>query len=90
VAFTTGIAPLNKTVDFSFYPNPVKDLLTFKASEIYSHYSFVILNLNGQELLKQTISEAKTIIDVSTLPGGVYFMKITGDSFVQVRKLIKE
>lgn len=90
VSFSSGIPPLNKTINFSFYPNPVKDILTIKASEIYSQYSFVILNINGQELLQHEIIEPKTTIDVSTLPGGVYFMKITGDGFVQVRKLIKE
>ena len=90
VSLSAGIPPMNKTVNFSFYPNPVKDVLTIRASEIYSQYSFVILNLNGQELFKQDITEPKTTIDVSTLPGGVYFMKITGDGFVQVRKLIKE
>lgn len=90
VSLTSGLPALNKSTSFSFYPNPVKDLLTIKASEIYSQYSFVILNLNGQELIKQEITEPKTTIDVSSLSGGVYFMKISGDGFVQVRKLIKE
>jgi hypothetical protein len=45
---------------------------------------------SGQEVLKQTIKNTKTQIDISSLSSGIYFVKLINDKQVEVRKIIKE
>jgi len=49
-----------------------------------------ILNINGQEILKQTITKPSTQIDISTFQSGIYFVKLTGERSVTVGKFIKK
>jgi len=49
-----------------------------------------ILNLSGQELLHQEITEQTTTIDVSTLPRGVYVVKVVGENRVLAGKFVKQ
>jgi hypothetical protein len=69
------------------YPNPASTAITFKTSS-EGHLS--ILNFNGQQLLRQEITEPNTTIDVSTLPNGVYVVKVVGENRAQVGKVIKQ
>jgi len=48
------------------------------------------MNVNGQQLITRHITEPKTVIDISSLPSGVYFVRLTGDKTVEVGKIIKE
>ena len=48
------------------------------------------MNLNGQELIIQQISEPKTEIDISNLPCGVYFVQLTNQGMIKVGKIIKQ
>ena len=69
------------------HPNPTSTHITIE-TPVESQLS--ILNLNGQELLMQTTTEPKTIINISTLPNGVYFVRVTGEKIVGVGKFIKQ
>ena len=73
--------------EFSIYPNPASTHITVE-TQVPSQLS--ILNLNGLELLKQPITEPKTIIDISSLPNGVYFVRVMGEKTVRVGKFIKQ
>jgi len=74
----------------NIYPNPASDKITIEIPEI-SHQSYLsIYNLSGQELFEQNISQAKTVIDISTLPAGIIFIKVLGDKTVQTGKIIKQ
>jgi hypothetical protein len=48
------------------------------------------MNLNGQELLQRTIIPPNITIDVSTLPGGIYVIKVIGEKKVQVGEFVKQ
>ena len=68
------------------YPNPTSFNVTIEnAGKGY----ISILNLYGQQLLKQGITAPTNTLDVSTLPSGIYFVKVTGETSVQVRKFVK-
>jgi hypothetical protein len=74
----------------SIYPNPATDKLILKTSVTSTSSHLSIMNLNGQELIVQPITEPKTQIDISNLPRGVYFVRLTNNKTVEVRKIIKE
>lgn len=48
-----------------------------------------IFNLNGQEMIKQPVVESVTVIDISTLPSGVYFVRVEGEKDIRVGKFLK-
>ena len=79
-----------KSNTLSIYPNPSFTQITFEISAIPTIGQLSIMNLTGQELISQQVTELKTVIDISGLPSGVYFVRLTGDKTVEVGKIIKE
>jgi hypothetical protein len=87
--FPNGIIePQESTL--SLYPNPVINKVTIETSTIPPSSQLSISNLSGQELITRQIIEPKTQLDVSSLPRGVYFVRIANDKAVSVGKFIKE
>jgi len=88
---TTIIIGTNeKTISTSrimIFPNPASSHITIEAP---MHGQISILNLQGQELINSQITEQKTTVDISTLPSGVYLLKVTGERAVQVGKFVKQ
>jgi photosystem II stability/assembly factor-like uncharacterized protein len=76
--------------DFKMYPNPASDYLIIETKELASECTLSILNINGQELIKQVAKDTKVQIDINNLPAGVYFLKLIADKSVEVRKFIKK
>jgi len=74
----------------SFYPNPAIDRITVEISGTAKGCNLSIVNIEGQELIPRQISEPKTEIDISNLPSGVYFVRLTNDRMVEVGKIIKQ
>jgi len=71
-------------------PNPATEKFTIETPEI-SHQSYLsIYDLSGHELLKQTISGPKTVIDISNMNTGLYIVKVIDKRGVRVGKIIKE
>ncbi len=93
------IASKNLEMDVRIYPNPANQEMTIEISQIpdadIGHYSFTVLNMLGEALkivpLKsENLHSIKTIIDVSDLKQGVYFIRLTTESGITVtRKFYK-
>jgi hypothetical protein len=77
----------NDLHDVNIYPNPASTNITIETS---SHGRVSILNLSGQKLLHLGITEPKARIDISSLPNGVYIVKLVGEKGVQVSKFVKQ
>jgi hypothetical protein len=75
---------------FSLYPNPAIDKITVELSEAVKENTLSIVNIEGQQLSTRKITEPKTQLDISSLPSGVYFMRLTSDRAVEVGKFVKE
>lgn len=74
---------------FSVYPNPTKDGL-FLSIEPNPGVSISLLDFSCNILVKSISTNKITTIDVSTIPTGIYFLKIqTGNSTIY-RKILKE
>jgi photosystem II stability/assembly factor-like uncharacterized protein len=82
--FTSKLNALN------IYPNPASNTITIETSAIPTQSHLSISNLNGRELITRQITQPKTKIDVSALPSGVYFVRLTGERTVEVGKFIKQ
>jgi hypothetical protein len=76
--------------NITVYPNPATDKITIESSANQTKSQLTILNLNGQQVFTCQISEPKTQIDITNLPSGVYFVRLTNDKTVEVGKFIKQ
>jgi hypothetical protein len=74
----------------SLYPNPASDQLTIESTGIPAQGTLSISNLNGQQLIARQLTLLKTQLDISDLPSGVYFVRLTSDKSVAMGKLIKQ
>jgi hypothetical protein len=48
------------------------------------------MNLNEQEVLTCQLIKPKTQLNVSTLPTGIYFVRLTKDRSVEIGKFVKQ
>ncbi len=69
----------------SVYPNPAQNSLTIAATKAIATLS--ITNLIGQVVQTQFCNTNKAMVDISTLPKGISFVKINN---TEVRKFLKE
>jgi len=72
------------------YPNPAKRVITIEANNLAKENTLTILNANGQELIREQIVGSMTQIDIGNLTSGIYFVKLTTDGAVEVRKILKQ
>ncbi|MBK8808984.1 MAG: T9SS type A sorting domain-containing protein [Bacteroidales bacterium] len=74
------------------YPNPTTDVLILSFSEDnYSDGSFILTDLNGKLIQKNTITEDETYIDMSDLSLSEYFLSvIIADKEIKTFKIIKQ
>ena len=79
-----------KNSRLSIYPNPATDKITIELSGKTELSNLVIVNVQGQEVLTQPTTQPKTQIDITSLPSGVYFVRVTNDRTVEVGKIIKQ
>jgi hypothetical protein len=71
-------------------PNPCSKMLTISTSNGENLGEMTIFSQTGQEILHTTISQPSWQFDVSSLPAGLYTVRVTGKSASQVVKFIKQ
>jgi len=74
--------------EFSLYPSPSPNYITIETSLIPGQLT--ILNLKGQQFIQRQVTEHRTVIDISHLADGVYFIRLLNEKTAGVRKFIKE
>lgn len=74
------------------YPNPVKDELTIKWNGISQAKKIRILDLIGKKWFEQSVNtpETETILHLSNLAKGLYFLEIQTEGKKLVRKMMVE
>ena len=73
------------------FPNPSSSHIIVELPNTPQRNSFLtIYNINSQNLIIRRITEQKTVVDVSGLPNGFYFVKVADDRTVTVGKLVKK
>jgi len=88
---TVSIEEQSKLNDATIFPNPSSTQVTIELpTQPSKNTSLTISNTNGQELITQSIIEPQTEIDLSSLPSGIYIVKVWNDKEVMVRNVIKQ
>ena len=73
------------------YPNPSSTQITIELPTTPQKNTILtIYNLNGQQLISQPITEPQTVVNISGLLSGVYFVKITDNERVMMGKVVVE
>jgi len=86
---TTGIN--NSTYDqgLLIYPNPAMDILHLHMAN-YGEKSYTITSISGQLVQNGFMSENDSQIDISQLPGGMYFVTLRSNQRTMTAKLMIE
>jgi hypothetical protein len=75
----------------NIYPNPASNAITISTpTTTLKNTHLTIYNINGQVILSRQITEQQTVVDVSGLSQGVYFVKVADNRTVQVEKFVKQ
>lgn len=74
--------------NFTFYPNPVKDVLNISNATTISKVQ--VVNILGQEMISKSMNDTQGQVDMSQLATGTYLVKLTSDNQVKTIKIIKE
>lgn len=87
INLTLDFTGLNENqLQFSCYPNPVKDVLVVSAAPELIGHELEMMNVEGKRVLSQLLKSSNQAINVQHLPAGVYFLEI-GET---VQKLLVE
>jgi hypothetical protein len=73
----------------SIYPNPSSTQIIIQTGETIPKFQLSIFNPSGKEVIMQQASGSRIDIDISHLPGGVYFVRIVDEGSVLVGKFVK-
>lgn len=73
---------------FQLFPVPTKDFLSIESQIIKDEYSIIIYDIKGQEVFRSK-SLGNSKINITNLRGGIYFVTLQNDKFIETHKLIK-
>lgn len=80
---------IHKQIDVNIFPNPATDkVIVTTPKETFK--KFTLYNTNGQTILSNNVNTQELEINVSQLTKGVYILKLEGDRFSGIHKIIKE
>ena len=83
------VKPKPVDVNLKIYPNPSYSQSIGVTAPTPNNEKIIIYDLKGQIMIQQSLSNSKTEINSSSLPVGVYIIKIfNNDAIVDVRKII--
>ena len=83
------MSQINDDISILFYPNPVKDILTFSFKNSASKtHSILFYNLNGEIIF--TTNSNKGQINMSHLASGIYILSCLNNDGIFHQKIIKQ
>lgn len=86
-----GVKEPKQNSELIIYPNPSSTTITISTPTTPIRNTFMtIYNINGQALLSRQIMKQQTVVDVSGLSQGVYFVRVVDDRTVMIGKFVKQ
>ncbi len=71
------------------YPNPAQDIVTVEVSKALDHASIFIYDAVGKIVAEHTVVSKISELNISSLPQGMYVVRVVQDDFDEFYKLIK-
>ena len=88
-AYDTTLATSGfENATFSYYPNPVRDILNLSYNKNITNVT--VFNLLGQEVITKPVNSNLSNIDMSHLSKGAYMVKVTADNQIKTIKVVKD
>lgn len=85
---TTSVFDVQE-MNWSVFPNPARnELFVTHDNSVVHPTELKLINATGQELLRASLFEPRQRIDISFIPGGVYFISLTDDQNSYSEKLL--
>ncbi len=81
---TNGVRK-NSTVDFAFYPNPAHNLLTVKAP---AGARIMLSDVTGNSVVSTEATGSVNLLDVSSLPKGIYMLTVIQNNRRTTEKVV--
>lgn len=78
----------NQVENTRIFPNPVIDFLSISTTSVMNEIE--IISILGEQILSIKVNQKETMIDLSSLQNGVYFLKFKGNDEVRTVKIIKK
>jgi hypothetical protein len=72
---------------FTLSPNPAKEKVILRMSS-KGTYTVTLTSLLGQEVLTRTVSGSECVLQLGTVPSGIYMVRVYGNGMDEVKKLI--
>jgi hypothetical protein len=69
------------------FPNPTKGLINIQNTDIQH---VVIYSITGQKVFEQTLNGDKVVINLTSLPKGIYMMNVTTKEGNETIKVVKQ
>ena len=88
--YLAPVTEISKDRQVVIYPVPTNDLLNLAIGETANNVKVAIFNTTGQKVYTNYLGNGnKFYINVSTLPKGIYFLKVEYNEKVSLLKFIK-
>ena len=88
VSVSEQISNPGKSDKYLVYPVPAGDVLNIVSSEVGA-IEINFTGLDGRSYLR-TLGDSNLTIDISAVPSGIYFLRITGKEGVTIKKIYKK
>lgn len=88
IGWPVGITTVNKDNNIELYPNPATNELTIKTMQ-GDFSSLSITSSIGNVVMQHTVNSTSTKLDIQSLPPGIYYVSLKGNSGVKVGKFVK-
>lgn len=84
-----GIDPVAPEAVMVLYPNPATSTVKLNLGGVSGMVDCSIIDMSGRVVYNSRInSEVEHTINVSSMPAGAYFVRVTNDTFSKIEKLI--
>ena len=87
-----GVDEIARKLNYQIYPNPTSGVVTININGINDNLDLQVVNLQGKiihtERLSKDIPTYTKDIDLSKYAKGIYYIRLTNNSFTKVEKLV--
>jgi photosystem II stability/assembly factor-like uncharacterized protein len=88
VAGCAGIEQYSNNYNMSIYPNPSNGVITVSIASVDAGTVLYVTDVIGQEVMKTSIKDVNTNLDLSALQKGIYMLTITNGQYKHIEKII--